>query len=294
MSLITSPAGIVIAVVAALAAVALIVIKNWNKIKPALQKVANFLKQVFGPAFKSVGDFIKKNMLPIINQVKKICNQLKPVFNAVSNVTKKAFSAAAGFVKKHMGVIQKVVKAVMNRIIFPFKVAFAVITSVIQSWLTSISGIISGVKKIFSGIFETFLNIVKVPFNAIINLINKAIGAINGALGKIKIPKWVPVFGGKSFNFQIPKIPNLAHGTLDWKGGPVQVHERGGEIIDLPKGSRVYPHDESLKMAKEKGNTNIKIEIKKLADKIVATDDEDRDEMVDKCATKLKLVVDNM
>lgn len=320
MGLITSPAGIVIAVVAALAAVALIVIKNWNKIKPALQKVANFLKQVFGPAFKSVGDFIKKNMLPIINQVKKICNQLKPVFNAVSNVTKKAFSAAAGFVKKHMGAIQKVVKAVMNRIIFPFKVAFAVITSVIQSWLTSISGVISGVKKIFSGIidfvkgvftgnwkkawegvkkifsgiFETFLNIVKVPFNAIINLINKAIGAINGALGKIKIPKWVPVFGGKSFNFQIPKIPNLAHGTLDWKGGPVQVHERGGEIIDLPKGSRVYPHDESLKMAKEKGNTNIKIEIKKLADKIVATDDEDIDEMVDKFATKLKLVFDNM
>lgn len=29
--------------------------------------------------------------------------------------------------------------------------------------------------------------------------------------------------------------------------------ERGGEVIDLPKGSRVYLHDKSLAMAREDG-----------------------------------------
>lgn len=31
------------------------------------------------------------------------------------------------------------------------------------------------------------------------------------------------------------------------------MHERGGEIIDLPRGTRIYPHDESVKMARREG-----------------------------------------
>ena len=27
------------------------------------------------------------------------------------------------------------------------------------------------------------------------------------------------------------------------------IHERGGELVDLPRGSRVYPHDKSVQMA---------------------------------------------
>ena len=38
-----------------------------------------------------------------------------------------------------------------------------------------------------------------------------------------------------------------------YPGGLAQVHERGGEIIDLPRGSRVYPHDESVRMARQEG-----------------------------------------
>ena len=290
MGMLTSPVGIVIAVVAALAVVAIVVIKNWDKIKPALQKVANFLKQVFG------------------------------LFSAVGKVTSKVFSAMAKFVQKHMKTIQKIISVVTRAITRPFRIAFAIITSVVEAGLKSVSDIINsvkkifqgiidfvtgiftgnwskaweGVKSIFSGVFETFGNIVKFPFNAVINIINKVLGAINNALGKIKIPKWVPVFGGKKFSFEIPKIPNLSRGTNDWKGGPVQVHERGGEIIDLPKGSRVYPHDQSVKMAKNAGSNNIKIIINKLADTIKVTDEKDIDKMVDIFAEKLKLVFDNM
>lgn len=320
MGMLTSPVGIVIAVVAALAAVAIVVIKNWDKIKPALQKVANFLKQVFGPAFSAVGGFIKKNMMPIIKLVMKIVKQMQGVFSAVGKVTSKVFSAMAKFVKKHMKTIQKIISVVTRAITRPFRTAFAIITSVVQAGLKSVSDIINsvkkifqgiidfvtgiftgnwskaweGVKSIFSGVFETFANIVKFPFNAVINIINKVIGAINNALGKIKVPKWVPVFGGKKFSFEIPKIPNLSRGTNDWKGGPVQVHERGGEIIDLPKGSRVYPHDQSVKMAKNAVGNDIKVTINKLADTIKVTDEKDIDKMVDIFAEKLKLVFDNM
>lgn len=40
-----------------------------------------------------------------------------------------------------------------------------------------------------------------------------------------------------------------ALGTSYWRGGMTYVHERGGEILDLPGGTRVIPHDVSMRMA---------------------------------------------
>jgi hypothetical protein len=49
-------------------------------------------------------------------------------------------------------------------------------------------------------------------------------------------------------------IGHNAGGTDNWRGGPTWVNERGGEIIDLPSGSRVIPADKSAKML-GKGDT---------------------------------------
>lgn len=40
-----------------------------------------------------------------------------------------------------------------------------------------------------------------------------------------------------------------ALGTSYWRGGMTYVHERGGEILDLPGGTRIIPHDVSMRMA---------------------------------------------
>ena len=37
-------------------------------------------------------------------------------------------------------------------------------------------------------------------------------------------------------------VKGNAQGTRDWRGGLTRIAERGGEIVDLPKGSRIYPH----------------------------------------------------
>ena len=36
-------------------------------------------------------------------------------------------------------------------------------------------------------------------------------------------------------------IGHNATGTMNWKGGWTEINERGGEIVDLPNGSRIYP-----------------------------------------------------
>ncbi|ETD89943.1 hypothetical protein ACTTAL_03420 [Rhodobacter capsulatus] len=45
-----------------------------------------------------------------------------------------------------------------------------------------------------------------------------------------------------------------ANGTPNWRGGLTSINERGGEIIDLPTGARVYPHDVSMRMAEKAGS----------------------------------------
>lgn len=44
-------------------------------------------------------------------------------------------------------------------------------------------------------------------------------------------------------------IGKNANGTPNWQGNLTSINERGGEIINLPKGSQVIPHDISQRMA---------------------------------------------
>ena len=153
-----------------------------------------------------------------------------------------------------------------------------------------------GVKTIFKGIFETFAAICKAPINAVIGIINGAISSLNKI--NIAIPDWVPGLGGKSFGINVPTIPMLYKGTDNWRGGAAVIHDRGGEIVDLPQGARVYPHDKSVEMARKEGirsgSGSVTINIQKLADKIEVRNDEDIERIAEALAYKLKKVAFNM
>jgi len=46
-----------------------------------------------------------------------------------------------------------------------------------------------------------------------------------------------------------------ANGTNNWRGGLTRVNERGGEIMNLPGGTQIIPHDVSMAMARGSGGT---------------------------------------
>lgn len=50
---------------------------------------------------------------------------------------------------------------------------------------------------------------------------------------------------------QVTGLPAHATGTNYFGGGWTEINERGGEIIDLPSGSRIYPHATTQKMIAE-------------------------------------------
>ena len=51
-----------------------------------------------------------------------------------------------------------------------------------------------------------------------------------------------PVTGG-----QMTVVPKYAKGTADHPGGPAIINDAGGELVELPSGTKVIPHDESMR-----------------------------------------------
>ena len=74
----------------------------------------------------------------------------------------------------------------------------------------------------------------------------------------------------------------------------VQISEKGGEIVDLPSGSRIYPHDESVQMARQEAKKNISVTIAKLADGIVIREESDIDKIAEAIVRKIEQTSDNM
>lgn len=158
-----------------------------------------------------------------------------------------------------------------------------------------------GIQSIFGGIGGWFRGIwdgVETGFKGFINFIIGGLNKIPEGLSKLNvtIPSWVPGVGGKSLGFSVPSIPMLARGTKDWGGGAAMVHDKGAEIIDLPRGSRVYPHDKSLQMARGEGaksNNKTTFSIAKLADTIIIREDADIDRIAKELANELERVNSN-
>ncbi len=261
---------IFLAVVAAVAAAAYLIIKNWDKIKPVLQKVGNWFKKL-GEKIKEVYQNIKEKTVDFVTGlVEKI----------------KTFVANA---KAQGGVLGAIFKSMEDRV--------QAVKQIFSGFITFIKGVFTGdwkkawqgVKDIFAGIFANLGAVLKAPLNGVIGLVNGAINKINSI--SFTVPSWVPGLGGKTFGGNLPTIPYLYKGTNDFAGGPAVIHDRGAEIVDLPKGTRVIPHDRSLREAyntgkKSGGAKSVKIE--KFADTIVIREEADLDKLVDKLAKKIE------
>lgn len=262
-----------------------IMFKSFGKFGKVLGKGALGIGKwivALGPVGWAIMAVIAAIILLIINW-KKIKPVVTKVINAVVNKFNH-FKEVAGNVFNH---IIEVIKGFIEGAKTLFKSIISFITGTfLGAWNSAWNGVVGAFRTIFGGV----KTLVKSVMNGVISFINRGIGGLN----KIQVPDWVPLAGGKGIN--IPLIPQLAKGTNFWKGGLVQVHERGGEIVDLPRGSRVMPHDKSVAEAYKMGNTknnNVNITIPKIADQVVVRENADIDRIVNGIANKLKIAKQN-
>lgn len=221
-TLLTSPLGIAVLIIGVLAVA---FVKAYRSSEPFRQNVHKLIA-----GFKKFVEILQNYVLPIVGGVlSSLFATAKAIFGNIKQILSGLIQALGGVIDFIAGVFT-------------------------GNW----SRLWEGVKNIFKGIWESMKGILKGAINFMLGGINALIRGINKI--HFKIPEGVPGIGGKGFDgFNIPEIPRLAKGTDNWQGGIVQVHEKGGEIMDLPSGSRVYPHDKSVNMAREQGRKESKL-----------------------------------
>ena len=268
----TGPFGIA---AAAVAATALLIYKNWDRIAPILQKI--------GDRFVEFWQTVKPQLEPFIEFVEKIASYLKETFGPV---VEEIFNFAGEFIVGTFDTIGVAIDALLTM----FEGIISFLSGVFK---TDWESVWNGCKEFVGTAFSGLADMVKVPINAVISIVNGAISKINSI--HFTVPEWVPGIGGKGWEgLNIPQIPTLAKGTDNWQGGIVQISERGGEIVDLPSGSRVYPHDESVQIARQEARKNFSVKIAKLADSIVVREETDIDKIAEAIIRKIEEASDNM
>lgn len=268
----TGPFGIA---AAAVAATALLIYKNWDRIAPILQKI--------GDRFVEFWQTVKPQLEPFIEFVEKIASYLKETFGPV---VEEIFNFAGEFIVGTFDTIGVAIDALLTM----FEGIISFLSGVFK---TDWESVWNGCKEFVGTAFSGLADMIKVPINAVISIVNGAISKINSI--HFTVPEWVPGIGGKGWEgLNIPQIPTLAKGTDNWQGGIVQISERGGEIVDLPSGSRVYPHDESVQIARQEARKNFSVKIAKLADSIVVREETDIDKIAEAIIRKIEEASDNM
>ena len=248
-----SPVGLAII---AIAGTAYLLYTNWSRIAPLFQRLALIIRAGFTAALTSVQPAIRR-LEAAWNRLMAVFQQHSATFAMIGNVLQVLATIVGGVVVGAVYVLASVLTGVLTA-------AFNVVAAVVEMGIGVFTGIIDfitgvftgnwsaawqGIVEIFSSIFGGIKGIAEGILDGVKAAINAVIGGINSV--SVTVPDWVPGLGGKSFG---PLgIPYLANGTENWGGGPAIINERGAEIVDLPSGSRVIPHDQSLKQAYQQG-----------------------------------------
>lgn len=203
----------------------------------------------------------------------------------------KTFGSIAGLLSNPVGLVILAIIAVVTAGVLLVKNWDKIKETAIRVWGT----IKDFVSKIVESIKEKFGSIIE-KCKEIIEKVKNMFGGVGDFFKKIFSGDFKGAFSG-SLSVEQQKMPQLAVGTNNWRGGFAQISERGGEIVDLPRGSRVYPHDESVNKAYTDGQRAGgagTITIAKLADQIIVREEADIDKIAQRLADKLEKVSQNI
>jgi len=220
----------------------------WSTIiKPIFETMKAVMISVWEEGIKPLWDNWVKFVGVIIVNMTRLWNSIKPivdwfiktfgpVLTAIFNVVANVFGGMATGILRVAGGLLTSIGSIFGNVISIFQ---GIIDFVKNVFTGNWKGAWEAVKSIFKNIMGGLSTVLKTPLNSIIRMINSVIGGLSRI--NIKIPSWVPGFGGKNFGINIPKIPMLADGGYLY-GGAAIVGEAGAELLTQQGGrTRVTP-----------------------------------------------------
>ena len=209
--------------------------------------------EMAGNAFQWVldhGDTIKRWVVGLGTALAlvKVAQFASGVMNAVKTV--KLFASTVGAI------------VAANQVVLAIVAAIAAISLLVANWdkvKAKAGELWDGIKTVFGGIKDSIVgafNSAKEAVGSFFSWIGDKLSALDGAIES------VPVIGSiyrgikGAGSWVIDKVTGHATGTSYFPGGWTRVNERGGEIMRLPGGTQIIPHDVSRRMA---GGTTVQV-----------------------------------
>ena len=157
--------------------------------------------------------------------VTEIWENIKQAFVNAWEAIKAAWDAASPYFTEIWNAIKSIFEPVVEFLSGIFSQAWESVKQIFDGVIDFVTGVFTGdwekawdgVKSIFTGIWNGIISALEGAVNLIIKGINWLISQLNKV--SFTLPDWVPLIGGKSFGFNIPKIsevsiPRLAQGSV--------------------------------------------------------------------------------
>ena len=251
-----SPVGIAIM---AIAGAAYILYNHWDKVAPFFTSMWAEIQNAFSVAWQAIS--------PALEGVENAWNRLVNAFNS-QGTTLNGLAHIIEFLASILGgVLIAGIIAAADIFTGVFVSAIEIVSSIVSAAIGVFGGLIDFITGVFTGdwslawqgvveIFSSIFGGIKGVCSGVLDGIRAAINAVINGINSISvdIPDWVPGVGGKHFGVN---IPTLYTGISNFSGGPAVINDRfGGEIVDLPSGTRIIPHDQSVQQAYKMGSMN--------------------------------------
>ena len=195
----TSPMGITLGIITAVAAALVLLYKNWDSVKAWLVNFGNTVNQIWTNFSNAVGNAIAA------------IGQHFPLLGAYLQGWWESIQAAVENVK---AIFQNIIDFISN--------VFS------GNWSAAWQNIVN----IFGNLFGMIVNLAKAPINGVISAINWVLEKINSI--SVTIPDWVPLVGGQTLGFNIPTIPQLAEGGVATSPTLAEIGEGGEPEAVMP------------------------------------------------------------
>lgn len=224
----------------------------WNNIKGTTSNTWNTIKSSLSTGWQGISSNASSIFSGIRSNVSNIWSNISSntssVWGSISSNVQRVWNGLKGTATSSFNAIKSVVSNVWNGI--------RSITSNI--W----NGIVSTIKGAVNGIIGGINGMIR----GLVSGINSVIGALNRF--NVKIPSWVPLFGGKTFGFNLrtisaPQIPYLAKGGYVKPNTPqlamIGDNRHQGEVV-APEGKLKEMAMEAVKAAAGSGVTREELE----------------------------------
>ena len=249
-TLLEKAGGLIISIVQALTEKLPVILNTGMQIISSLvQGISGFLPELIPAAVEMIltlADSLVDQLPDLIDSgIQLLEAVVKGILTALPKITEKAPEI---IMKLADTLIEKGPELILTAAELMIKLADGLIQA-IPTLVAKIPEIVQHIKDKFletdwTELGRQMMNLLVDGLKAVANL---AIGGINLLIDGVNL---IP-------GFNIPQIPYLAHGTENWQGGFARMNEGGrGELVNLPDGTQVIPHDLSRQYAKEAARMN--------------------------------------